>query len=50
MSEVVNAHVQAIMALPIVHGSNPIHIHKFYEKLLMHMQSLEAMGIPSKGM
>ena len=44
VSEVVNAHVQAIMVLPIVHGSNPIGIHEFYEKLLTHVQSLETIG------
>ena len=44
VSEAVNAHVQAIMALPIIHGSYPIRIHKFYEKMLTHVQSLEIMG------
>ena len=44
MSEVVNAHVQAIMTLPIVHASNPIRILEFYEKLLTHVQCLETMG------
>ena len=44
MSEAVNTHVQAIMTLQIVHGSNPISIHEFYEKLLTHVQSLETMG------
>ena len=52
MSEVVNTHVQVIMTLPIVHGSNPIRIHEFYEELLTDVQSLETMGklIPSKDM
>ena len=40
VSEVVNKHVQAIVTLPIVHGSNSIRIHEFYEKLLTHVQSL----------
>ena len=44
VSEAVNAHFQAIMALPIIHGSYPIRIHKFYEKMLTHVQSLETMG------
>ena len=44
VSEAVNAHVQAIMALPIINGSYPIRIHKFYEKMLTHVQSLETMG------
>ena len=43
VSEVVNAHVQATMVLPIVSGSNLISIHKFYEQLLKHIQSLETM-------
>ena len=29
--------------LPIVHGSNLIHIHEFYERLLTHVQSLETI-------
>ena len=40
----VNAHVQGIMALPTVQGSNPISIHEFWKKLLAHVQSLEKMG------
>ena len=44
VSEVVNAHIQATMSLPIVYGSNLISIHKFYEKLLTHVQTLETMG------
>ena len=43
-SEVVNAHVQAIMNLPTIPGTNPIRIHNFYEKLVTHVQSLETMG------
>ena len=43
VSEVVNAHVQAIITLPIVHDSNPIRIYEFYKKLLMHVQSLETI-------
>ena len=43
VSEVVNAIVQAIMTLPIVHGSHSIHIHNFYEKLLAHVHPLEIM-------
>ena len=44
VSKVVNKHVQAILALPTVHGSNPIRIHEFYEKLLTHVQSLVTVG------
>ena len=42
--EAVNAHVQGIMALLTVQGSNPIRIREFWEKLLTHVQSLETMG------
>ena len=41
VSEVVNALVKTIVTLLIGHGSHPIHIHKFYEKLLAHVKSLE---------
>ena len=44
LREAVNAHVQGIMALPTVQGSNPISIHEFWKKLLAHVQSLEKMG------
>ena len=44
MSEVVNAVVKTIVTLLIGHGSHPIRIHKFYEKLLVHVKSLEKMG------
>lgn len=43
-SEVVNEHVQAIMNLPTIYGSNTTRIHEFYEGLLTHVQSLETMG------
>ena len=46
VSEVVNKHTQAIVTLPIVHGSNSIRIHEFYEKLLKHVQSLGTTEIP----
>ena len=44
MSEFVTAHVQTIIALPIIHGSKPTRIYEFYEKVLTHVQSLETMG------
>ena len=44
MSEIVNAYVQNIMALPVITGSHPRKIHEFYEKLLFHVQSLETLG------
>ena len=44
MSEIVNAYVQNIMALPVITGSHPRKIHEFYEKLLFNVQSLETLG------
>ena len=44
VSEIVKAHVQAMMALPTVHDSNLIRIYELYEKLLTHVLSLEIMG------
>ena len=44
MSEMVNACVQNIMELPVITGSHPKKIHEFYEKLLLNVQSLEALG------
>ena len=44
VSKTVNVHLQGIMALPIVYGSNPTRIHEFYEKRLTHVQSQETMG------
>jgi len=43
-SEIVNAYVQNIMALPVITGSHPKKIHEFYEKLLFNVQSLETLG------
>ena len=43
-SEVANAHIQSIMSLPIIHGSNPVKITEFYEKLVSSIQTLETMG------
>ena len=44
MSEIVNAYVQNIMALPVITGSHPRKIHEFYEKVLFNVQSLETLG------
>ena len=44
MSEIVNAYVQNIMALPVITGSHLRKIHEFYEKLLFNVQSLETLG------
>ena len=43
-SEVVNAHIQRIMDLPILTSSNSTKIHEFYEMLVNSVQSLETMG------
>ena len=43
-SEIVNAYVQNIMALPSVSGSSPVKIHQFYDKLLFNVQALETLG------
>ena len=43
-SEIVNAYVRNITALPIISGTNPVKIHQFYEKLLFNVQALETLG------
>ena len=43
-SEVANAHMQCIIALPTIQGSQPVKIHEFYEKLSTNIQTLETMG------
>ena len=43
-SEIVNAYVNNIMALPATHGANPNKISEFYEKLSSNVQALESMG------
>ena len=43
-SEVANAHIQCIMALPVITGTNPTRINEFYEKLVTNIQTLESMG------
>ena len=43
-SEIVNAYVNNIMALPATHRANPNKISEFYEKLSSNMQALESMG------
>ena len=44
MSEILNAYVQNIMALPMITGSHSRKIHEFYEKVLFTVQSLETLG------
>ena len=43
-SEVANVHIQTIMGLPVISGTNPARINKFYEKLVTNIQTLESMG------
>ena len=43
-SKVANAHSQCIIALPTVHGSQPVKIYEFYEKLATNVQALEKIG------
>ena len=43
-SEVANAHIQSIIALPTVPGSQPARVHNFYEKLATNVQALDTMG------
>ena len=42
--EVANAHIQCIMGLPVITGTNPTRINEFYEKLVTNIQTLESMG------
>ena len=42
--EVANAHIQCIMALPVITGTKPTRINEFYEKLVTNVQTLESMG------
>ena len=43
-SEVANAHIQNIISLPIIHGTQPAKILDFFEKLVTSIQTLETMG------
>ena len=43
-SEVANAHMQCIIALPTIQGSQPPRIHEFYEKLSSNIQALDTTG------
>ena len=44
ISEVINAHIQCILGLPKLHGTEPAKVHKFYETLASHVQTLETLG------
>ena len=43
-TEVANAHIQSIIALLTVPGSQPARVHDFYEKLATNVQALHTMG------
>ena len=43
-SEVANAHMQSIVSLPVVKGTQPKKIHEFFESLVTNTQALETMG------
>ena len=43
-SEVANAHIQGIIALPTINQPIVLRIHDFYEKLATNVQSLDTMG------
>ena len=43
-NEVSNAHMQCIIALPTIQGSQTVKIHEFYGRLVTNVQALEMMG------
>ena len=43
-SEVVNAHIQGIMQLPTINGTNLQKINEFYENLITHVNTLDTMN------
>ena len=43
-SEIINAYVENIQALPVISRSHPAKIHNFFETLLYNVQSLETLG------
>ena len=43
-SVVANAHIQSIISLPAITGSNPYKINEFYKKLVTHVEALDTMG------
>ena len=42
-SEIINAYVQNVTALPVIKGGSPSKIHDFYGKLVISVQALEPM-------
>ena len=45
MSEIVNAYIENILALPFISGTQPAKVHDFYEALLYNVQSLEELKL-----
>ena len=43
-SEIINTHVNNIMGLPTITGTNPVKVNEFYKTLLYNVQSLETLG------
>eukprot|EP00794_Sanderia_malayensis_P008645 gene8645-biopygen6924 len=43
-AEVTNAHIQQIIALPVIHGRPRAKIHEFYDQLQCNVQALDTMG------
>eukprot|EP00794_Sanderia_malayensis_P018541 gene18541-biopygen15622 len=43
-AEVTNAHIQQIIALPVIHGGPRAKIHEFYDQLQCNVQALDTMG------
>ena len=43
-SEIVKANVRDIIDLPTVRGCDSLQVHKFYERLVYDVQSLESMS------
>ena len=48
ISEIVNAYIENILALPFISGTQPAKVHDFYEALLYNVQSLETLGKTSE--
>ena len=43
-SEVANAHIRSVMALPTIHNTNPYKIYDFYECPIAHINTLDTMN------
>ena len=43
-NKLANTHIQNIISLPVIEGTNPVGITEFNEKLMTSVQSLDKMG------